>query len=124
MASIAMSVGVSTAGVDEQKWALLPLLTGVAVVEQLDEAERRILHKAHEHQVVSTNAEDDFQSGSTLGERLADGIARVGGSWYFIIAFLLFLVVWAIINTLFLTRAEADEMVAILVPLIEAFLKE
>ena len=38
MASIAMSVGVSTAGVDEQKWALLPLLTGVAVVETLDEA--------------------------------------------------------------------------------------
>jgi uncharacterized membrane protein len=76
-------------------------------IEQLDEAERRILHKAHEHQVVSTNVENDFQSGSTLGERLADGIARVGGSWNFIIAFLLFLVVWAIINTLFLTRAEA-----------------
>jgi BirA family biotin operon repressor/biotin-[acetyl-CoA-carboxylase] ligase len=32
-----MSVGVSTAGVDEQNWALLPLLTGVAVVEALDE---------------------------------------------------------------------------------------
>lgn len=35
--SIAMSVGVSTAGVDEQNWALLPLLTGVAVVEALAE---------------------------------------------------------------------------------------
>jgi BirA family transcriptional regulator, biotin operon repressor / biotin---[acetyl-CoA-carboxylase] ligase len=38
MGSVAMSVGVSTAGVDEQNWALLPLLTGVAVVEALDEA--------------------------------------------------------------------------------------
>lgn len=38
MGSVALSVGVSTAGVDEQTWALLPLLTGVAVVEALDEA--------------------------------------------------------------------------------------
>jgi uncharacterized membrane protein len=76
-------------------------------IEQLDDAERRILHKAREHQVVSTNAEDDFQSGSAFGERLADGIARVGGSWSFILGFLLFLVVWAVINTLLLTRTAA-----------------
>ncbi|WP_395307766.1 biotin--[acetyl-CoA-carboxylase] ligase [Mycobacterium sp. AMU20-3851] len=38
MASVAMSVGVSAAGVDEQNWALLPLLTGVAVVEALGDA--------------------------------------------------------------------------------------
>jgi BirA family transcriptional regulator, biotin operon repressor / biotin---[acetyl-CoA-carboxylase] ligase len=38
MGSIAMSVGISAEGVDEQDWALLPLLTGVAVVEALDEA--------------------------------------------------------------------------------------
>jgi BirA family biotin operon repressor/biotin-[acetyl-CoA-carboxylase] ligase len=37
MGSISMSVGVSTEGVDGQTWALLPLLTGVAVVEALDE---------------------------------------------------------------------------------------
>jgi len=38
MGAIAMSVGVSAAGVDEQNWALLPLLTGVAVVEALGAA--------------------------------------------------------------------------------------
>lgn len=37
MGSIAMSVGVSTKGIREHNWALLPLLTGVAVVEALDE---------------------------------------------------------------------------------------
>ena len=76
-------------------------------IEQLGEAEQRILHKAHEHQVVSTNAEDDFQSKATFGERLADAIARVGGSWSFIVTFLVFLVVWAIFNTLLVSRAEA-----------------
>lgn len=38
LGSVAMSVGVSTRGVDEQRWALLPLLTGVAVVEALADA--------------------------------------------------------------------------------------
>jgi uncharacterized membrane protein len=75
--------------------------------EELGEAEERILTRAHEHRIVSSNAEDDFQAKATTGERVADNIARVGGSWSFIIAFLLFLVVWAGINTLILARAEA-----------------
>ncbi|MBX9458814.1 MAG: DUF1003 domain-containing protein [Rhizobium sp.] len=76
--------------------------------EELGEAEQRILREAHEHRVISTNAEDDFQAGTTLGQRLADGIARVGGSWGFIIAFMVFLVIWASLNTWLLTRDAFD----------------
>ena len=35
----------------------------------------------------------------TLGERVADGVARFGGSWYFIFAFGLVLCVWVLLNT-------------------------
>ncbi|MGE0440665.1 MAG: DUF1003 domain-containing protein [Gemmatimonadales bacterium] len=35
----------------------------------------------------------------SFGERLSDGLARVGGSWSFIIAFVLFLGGWAVLNT-------------------------
>jgi uncharacterized membrane protein len=76
--------------------------------EELGEAERRILSQAREKRIVSTNADYDFQADATFGQRLADGIARVGGSWTFIIAFLLFLVFWALVNTLILTRAAFD----------------
>lgn len=38
MAAIALSAGVSAAGVDEQQWGQLPLLTGVAVVDALADA--------------------------------------------------------------------------------------
>lgn len=36
-----------------------------------------------------------FNEGMTFGERLADRVATVGGSWRFIIAFSLFLIAWA-----------------------------
>ena len=76
--------------------------------EELGEAEKRILRRARERRVISSNPQDDFQASASFGQRLADGIARVGGSWSFIIGFLLFLVGWAVINTLILTLHPFD----------------
>jgi uncharacterized membrane protein len=76
--------------------------------EQLGEAEQRILERAHDHRIISSNAQDDFQSSATTGQRLADAIARVGGSWAFIIGFLAFLVFWALANTVLLSRDAFD----------------
>jgi len=65
-----------------------------------------VLKKAHERKIVSTDVNAAFSANASLGERLADGIARVGGSWSFIVCFLLFLVVWCVVNTIILlTRA-------------------
>jgi uncharacterized membrane protein len=75
--------------------------------EELGEAERRILQQAHEHRIISSNAQEDFQSEATTGQRLADAIARVGGSWTFIVAFLAFLFFWALANTVLLARSDA-----------------
>lgn len=76
--------------------------------EELGEAERRILRHAHEHRIVSSNVETDFQAETTVGQRLADGIARIGGSWPFIMAFMLLLVLWALANTVLLARDAFD----------------
>ncbi|MEH3040143.1 MAG: DUF1003 domain-containing protein [Sphingomonas paucimobilis] len=47
-----------------------------------------------------------FDDTMTLGERLADRVAAIGGSWGFITAFCLFLVGWSVLNTIVLgTRA-------------------
>ncbi len=74
--------------------------------DELGEIERRVLAKAHERKIISTDVNAAFSAEASLGERFADGIARIGGSWSFIIAFLLFLVVWCIVNTIILmTRA-------------------
>jgi len=76
--------------------------------EELGDAERRILQDAHEHRIVSSNVHDEFQSGATTGQLLADAIARVGGSWGFILGFLAFLVFWALANTVLLASDAFD----------------
>jgi uncharacterized membrane protein len=49
-----------------------------------------------------------FEERLTFGERLADRVAAVGGSWSFIIGFSLFLVAWAILNTVVLAARAFD----------------
>jgi uncharacterized membrane protein len=54
------------------------------------------------------NVNTVFDERRTFGERLADRVASIGGSWTFIIGFSVFLVVWAVLNTLVLTRHAFD----------------
>jgi len=49
-----------------------------------------------------------FDAHLTFGERLSDRVAAIGGSWRFIIAFGLFLVAWAALNTLVLATRAFD----------------
>lgn len=49
-----------------------------------------------------------FDERLTFGERLADRVAAIGGSWSFIIGFSLFLFAWAGLNTLVLVRHAFD----------------
>ncbi|MBP1850018.1 DUF1003 domain-containing protein [Rhizobium halophytocola] len=76
--------------------------------EELNAVEKRVLRHARERRVVSSDANEDFLSNASFGDRLADSIARIGGSWAFIIAFLVFLLAWVAINTLILTRGAPD----------------
>lgn len=74
----------------------------------IGEAERRILEVAHQRKLITTDTNAAFSKGSSFGERLADSIARVGGSWGFIISFMVFLAVWAVINTVVLASEAFD----------------
>ena len=49
-----------------------------------------------------------FDARLTFGERLADRVAAIGGSWGFIIGFGLFLFGWALLNTIILVRHAFD----------------
>ena len=49
-----------------------------------------------------------FDDTMTLGERLADRVAAIGGSWGFITAFCLFLVGWSVLNTIILGARAFD----------------
>lgn len=77
-------------------------------INELGEVERNVLRLAKERRIVSTDPNEAHLARQTFGERMADGIARVGGSWGFIIGFLIFLAVWAFANTVILTRDAFD----------------
>jgi len=76
--------------------------------DELGDIEKRVLQKAHERKIISTNVNAVLSAESSFGQRIADGIARVGGSWSFILTFLAFLVIWTVINTIILATGAFD----------------
>jgi uncharacterized membrane protein len=69
--------------------------------------ERRVIRQCAQRLATARNLNVDFEEGLTLGQRMADAVARFGGSWTFISLFGIFLVTWAVINGLWLGAARA-----------------
>ena len=46
------------------------------------------------------NVEDRLTASYTFGQRVADSVARFGGSWTFIISFILMMAIWMLMNVL------------------------
>ena len=65
----------------------------------LDEEERRVLAGIESGTTVSRDAADVSDERATFGERLSDRVAKIGGSWAFIIAFTLVLIGWMLLNS-------------------------
>ncbi|MBS3111942.1 DUF1003 domain-containing protein [Candidatus Woesearchaeota archaeon] len=54
----------------------------------------------------------------TLGQRAADSIAKLGGSWTFIITFFVFILLWVAINTILIIKGNFDPYPFILLNLV------
>jgi uncharacterized membrane protein len=76
--------------------------------ENLSDVESRVLQSAIDRKPVSVDSGEAFEGRMSLGDRVADNLARVGGSWTFIIAFLVFLLIWTVGNVWLLTRDAFD----------------
>lgn len=66
--------------------------------EDLDEGEQRALCRVASNRIELDDDEIDVVN-VKLGDRVADKVARVGGSWGFIIVFALVLFAWMAINS-------------------------
>ena len=71
---------------------------------------------------VSRNANEVLEEHETLGTRVADGVARFGGSWTFIFFFAAVLAVWVLLNTVLLARDVFDPYPFILLNLVLSML--
>lgn len=65
----------------------------------LTKLEKEVLQSLEEHEIFSENINEEFEEALTFGERLADKIAKFGGSWIFISFFLFVLFSWMGINS-------------------------
>ena len=74
-------------------------------LEQLTPEERVVVERFISGGRVSRNVRRELHESRTLGERVADRVAEVGGSWTFILCFGVVLVVWMVVNTFLLARA-------------------
>ncbi len=77
-----------------------------------------VLRAIKNNAVLSENIEPVIDAKRTAGQKLADKIAEFGGSWTFIIVFFSFLMLWMIINILFLSNKGFDPYPFILLNLI------
>lgn len=66
---------------------------------ELSEEEQRVIESIANREPVAENVNEIFIEELTYGQRLADKVVRFGGSWPFITIFLLFMIVWVLINS-------------------------
>jgi uncharacterized membrane protein len=76
-------------------------------LDQLPERERRVITRVAERSQISRDVNSAFDEKQTFGDRLADRVARFGGSWAFIVLFLGTLVAWAVLNSVVLAWYSA-----------------
>src|SRR5690606_14216358 len=77
-----------------------------------------VLNAIKNNSILSENIQEEIESKITFGQRLADNVAAFRGSWTFIITFFSFIMIWIIINALFLTVNAIDAYPFILLILI------
>ena len=74
----------------------------------LSQLESRVLQSALDRTTISKDTNKAVAFHQTFGDRLADTIARIGGSWSFILTFIAFLLVWTAGNVWLLSQAAFD----------------
>jgi uncharacterized membrane protein len=84
----------------------------------LSDFEKEVLDSIVDRDILSRDVDASYETKASWGERLSDRIAQFGGSWPFIIIFLLFIVIWMGINVLILASRSFDPYPFILLNLV------
>ena len=71
---------------------------------ELTKLEQDVVQSLADHETLAENIEAEFVGHRTFGERLSDHLASFGGSWTFIIIFVVVLAAWMAFNVIVVTR--------------------
>src|SRR5438046_8501743 len=87
-------------------------------IGELSALDQEVVESLHQHEILASNIEEQFERKLTFGERLSDRIAEFGGSWKFLITFGAVIVVWIGANAVLLATKAFDPFPFILLNLI------
>jgi uncharacterized membrane protein len=74
----------------------------------LSEREARVIARVAKRVHTARNVNREFEQRLTVGQRLADQVAAIGGSWGFILGFGVFLGLWVALNVIVLVETAFD----------------
>ena len=110
------SISISELNQFRQKYVANYLISEVG---ELSNLEKDVLKTIQNQETISQQINLEMDASKfTTGQRLAYTIASFGGSWKFIIIFGVFIVIWMLINIIFLTNKAFDPYPFILLNLI------
>lgn len=84
---------------------------------ELSDLEEKVIASLKNDTLLSDQLDDEIKDMS-FGQKVADKVASFGGSWTFILSFLGLLIIWILVNVLFLTDKGFDPYPFILLNLI------
>ncbi len=75
---------------------------------ELDALDREVIDSIEAGELVARPPSEVIDGPSTYGERTADKVAELGGSWTFILSFIAVLIVWITVNVIGLSAKPFD----------------
>jgi uncharacterized membrane protein len=85
---------------------------------ELSELDEDVIKSLQDQDILSENVNTEFEEKLTVGDRVADAVARFGGSWRFILLFAAVLILWMCVNTVILLGRPFDPYPFILLNLV------
>ena len=74
----------------------------------LSSLETEVAHKVAANSTIAEHLDEQFERGLTPGQRLANAVAAIGGSWPFVVGFGFVLGLWIVLNSVLLGRSAFD----------------
>jgi len=85
---------------------------------ELSELEKTVLSSVTGNSTLTDKIDSDDQQKLSFGQKIADKVASFGGSWTFIISFLVFIIIWISVNVFWFLNKGYDPYPFILLNLI------
>jgi len=85
---------------------------------ELSDLDKEVVASLSAGETIASNTEEEYAEDVSFGGRVSDALAKFGGSWFFIILFIVVIIVWMSINAAVFGGGDFDPFPFILLNLV------